>query len=99
MRRAVGTSRRSTEACRWVAENIHCDGCRAGGRIADKECKARQCAIDRGVNSYAECEDFVCEKVGHLLASREGLLIFCRLKMAGLRLFLFTKDETFLRFF
>ena len=32
----------------YTAENVRCDGCKAGGRLADKECKARPCAIERG---------------------------------------------------
>ena len=67
----------------YTAENVRCDGCRSEGRLADKECKARPCAIERGVESCALCDDFVCDKVGHLLASREGLLIYLRAKMAG----------------
>ena len=62
----------------YTAENVKCDGCLSDGRLADKECKARPCAIERGVKNCAYCEDFVCEKVEHLLASREGLLIFSR---------------------
>jgi len=62
----------------YTAENVKCDGCLNDGRLADKECKARPCAIERGVKNCAYCEEFVCEKVRHLLASREGMLIFCR---------------------
>jgi len=62
----------------YTAENVKCDGCLSNGSLADKQCKARPCAIERGVKNCAYCEDFVCEKVGHLLASREGLLIYCR---------------------
>ena len=66
----------------YTAENVRCDGCRSEGRLADKECKARPCAIERGVESCALCGDFVCDKVGHLLASREGLLVYLHAKMA-----------------
>ena len=64
----------------YTAENVRCDGCRSDGRLTDKECKARPCAVERGVESCAQCDDFVCDKVGRLLRSREGLLIFCRPK-------------------
>ncbi len=64
----------------YTVENVKCDGCLSDGNLADKQCKARPCAIERGVKNCAYCEDFVCEKVGHLLASREGLLIYCRPK-------------------
>jgi hypothetical protein len=62
----------------YTAENVRCDGCLSDGRVADKNCKARPCAIERGVKNCAYCEDFVCDKVRHLLASREGMLVFFR---------------------
>jgi hypothetical protein len=62
----------------YTAENVRCDGCLSDGRLADTVCKARPCAIERGVKNCAYCEDFPCDKVVHLLGSREGLLIFCR---------------------
>jgi len=67
----------------YTAENVRCDGCRSDGRLADKKCKARPCAIEQGVESCALCKDFACEKVGHLLASREGMFTFLHSKMAG----------------
>ena len=73
---------------RYTAENVRCDGCRADGRLADLQCKARPCAIARGIESCALCDDFVCDKVGHLLASREGLLVYMRARMADV-----TEDE------
>ena len=39
-------------------------------------------AIERGLEICALCDDFVCDKVGHLPASREGLLIYLQVKMA-----------------
>jgi hypothetical protein len=68
---------------RYTVENVRCDGCRSDGRLADKECKARPCAIERGVESCALCDDFVCKKVGHLLASREGMLVFLNRKLGS----------------
>lgn len=62
----------------YSAENVRCDGCRNDGRLADKECTARPCAIERGLSSCALCDEFVCDKVRHLLGSREGMLIFSR---------------------
>jgi len=66
----------------YTAENVRCDGCRADGRLADKQCQARPCAIERGLESCALCDDFVCDKVGHLLASREGMLVYIHGRMA-----------------
>jgi len=67
----------------YTAENVRCDGCLSDGRLADKQCQARPCAIERGVKNCAYCEDFVCEKVRQLLGSREEMLIFHH-KRAGL---------------
>lgn len=64
----------------YTAENVRCDGCLSNGRLADTACKARPCAIERGVKNCAYCEESPCDKVVHLLGSREGLLIFCRPK-------------------
>ena len=61
----------------YTAENVCCDGCRSAGRLADKQCRVRPCAAGRKVESCADCRDFPCETVRPLLASREGLLIFC----------------------
>jgi hypothetical protein len=68
----------------YTAENVQCDGCRAGARHADTQCQARPCAEDKGVESCAQCDEFICEKVGKLLASREGLFIFLHKKLAEL---------------
>jgi hypothetical protein len=67
----------------YTAENVRCDGCKGGGRLADKECKARPCAIERGVESCACCDEFICDKVRHLLGSREGMLTFLYHKMSS----------------
>jgi len=55
---------------RYTVENVRCDGCRAAnGRLADLNCQARPCAIERGVESCALCEDFICDKVRCLMTS------------------------------
>jgi len=59
----------------YTAENVRCDGCRGNGRLADKECKARPCAREKGVEFCAYCDEFPCDKVKHLIASREGFLM------------------------
>ncbi len=68
----------------YTAENVRCDGCRSNGRLADKECKARPCAIEKGVKSCASCDEFICDKVRHLLGSREGMLVFHHARLASL---------------
>jgi len=64
----------------YTAENVKCDGCLRDGQVANKQCKARPCEIERGVKNCAYYDDFVCEKVRHLLADRDMLLVFCRPK-------------------
>ena len=61
----------------YTAENVKCDGCLSDGKLADKSCEARPCAIDRGVDNCACCADFPCDKMKHLMATKEGMLIFC----------------------
>lgn len=62
----------------YTADNVRCDGCRAEGRLADKGCKVRPCAIAKAVDSCACCDSFPCDSLRPLLASREGLQIYCR---------------------
>jgi len=47
----------------YTVENVHCVGCRAEGHHADLECKARPCAVERGVDSCAACDDFPCDNI------------------------------------
>jgi hypothetical protein len=61
----------------YTAENVQCDGCKANGRLADKECKARPCAQEKGIDFCMICDDYPCEKVKKLMGSRMGLLLFC----------------------
>ncbi|UCD17204.1 MAG: DUF3795 domain-containing protein [Candidatus Zixiibacteriota bacterium] len=68
----------------YTAENVKCDGCRNNGRLADKGCKARPCAIERKVDSCAYCNDFICDRIRHLLAGREGMLTFLHSRLASL---------------
>lgn len=72
----------------YTAENVRCDGCKAGGRLADRSCQARPCAIAKNIDSCAECPDFPCQKVSYLLGSREGMMTFVAPKVKGL-----TKEE------
>ena len=66
----------------YTADNVRCDGCRGGGRHADKQCKAHPCATERGVDSCVLCGDFACDKVKQLLGSREEMLVFHNRRMA-----------------
>lgn len=59
----------------YTALNVCCDGCKSNGKLADKECKARPCAIEKGVEFCAYCDEFPCDKMKFLMGSREGMLI------------------------
>jgi len=61
----------------YTAENVKCAGCSSDGRVADQQCKARPCAKQKGVESCAYCDEFPCDKMKHLMASRDGMLIWC----------------------
>jgi hypothetical protein len=59
----------------YTAENAACEGCKGkGSKIADKTCKARPCALDKGLESCAQCSDFPCDKMKHLMGSLLGML-------------------------
>ena len=62
------------------AKDINCDGCRSENmRLIGycNICKVRNCARERGVETCADCEDYVCEKLEPILkaapAARENL--------------------------
>jgi len=61
----------------YTAGNVKCDGCRSDGTVADKVCQARPCAIEKGVESCAQCDEFMCDKMKHLPGSRDGMLLYC----------------------
>ncbi|MFW9829812.1 MAG: DUF3795 domain-containing protein [Candidatus Thorarchaeota archaeon] len=61
----------------YTAENVACNGCKSkGDKIADKQCKARPCARDKGLESCAQCGDFPCDKVEHLMGSSLAMLTY-----------------------
>jgi hypothetical protein len=68
----------------YTVENVRCDGCKSDGRLADQQCRARPCAKERGVESCALCNDFPCDKMKQLVASRDGLLLWCYPGTAGI---------------
>ncbi len=68
----------------YTAENVRCDGCRAGGRLADQQCQVHPCTLSRGIECCAFCDDFTCEKVGRLLSERLGMLIFLHKRMQAI---------------
>ena len=60
-----------------VPGSAPCPGCKKDGEHADKECKARPCAIEKKLRFCAECPEFPCPKVRTLLADRNQLLLQC----------------------
>jgi len=66
----------------YTAENVKCAGCLSDGRVADQQCQARPCAKQKGVESCAYCDEFPCDKMKHLMASRDGMLIWCHARMS-----------------
>jgi len=77
-RRLVAGWRRIFGHKHYTADNVKCGGCLSDGPVADRQCRVRPCARERGVASCAECPEFPCDKLRPLLASREGLLLYCR---------------------
>lgn len=48
---------------RLPVEEIHCQGCIGENQTIDNGCLIRPCAIARGLDNCAGCEDFDCEKM------------------------------------
>jgi hypothetical protein len=66
----------------YTAENVACEGCKSeGDKIADKQCEARPCAREKGLESCAQCDEFPCKKVSKLMGTTTGLLTFLAPKL------------------
>jgi hypothetical protein len=61
----------------YTVENVGCDGCLNNGKIADKNCKVRPCAIKKGVKNCIFCDDFPCDKIKNLITSKDRMLVCC----------------------
>lgn len=61
----------------YTAENVQCDGCKANGKLADKQCQARPCAKEKNLEYCMLCNEFPCEKVRKLMSNRLDLLCRC----------------------
>ncbi|MHA1772305.1 MAG: DUF3795 domain-containing protein [Candidatus Thorarchaeota archaeon] len=56
----------STKELVLSPQDIDCDGCRGGmGNLMKfcQTCEVRNCAIERGVDNCAQCEDYICDKL------------------------------------
>ena len=58
----------------YTAENVQCDGCMSDGKLADSNCQVRPCAMEKGLDSCAYCDEFPCDKLKGLICSREKFL-------------------------
>lgn len=55
-----------TYGLKFKPEEINCDGCHTkGGRLLGycKNCKIRECGLDKGFNTCADCESQPCENL------------------------------------
>jgi hypothetical protein len=60
---------------RLPASEISCDGCMADNpKLIDQSCPVRPCAIEKGLDNCAQCEQYVCEKL------KERLVVFEQVK-------------------
>ncbi len=55
----------------YTVENVRCDGCQSDGRLADKNCPVRPCAMAKGIESCAYCDEFPCDSLKDFMCSRE----------------------------
>lgn len=60
---------------KYTAENVKCDGCLSDGKIADINCKTRPCAREKGIKNCAYCDEFPCNKVKNLIASKDEMMV------------------------
>ncbi len=68
------------------ASEMVCDGCLTAGRASSfcRQCAVRRCCQQRALESCAECDDFLCEKLVSVLAP----LPAARLQLEEMRAFL-----------
>ena len=73
----------------YTPENVACKGCKSEGNIiADKHCRARPCAQEKGLDSCSQCDDFACEKIRKLMGSTSMLVAVLSSKLKHI-----TKEE------
>jgi len=65
----------SSEELQLKPEDILCDGCLSGHTryaLFCSECEARACAIARGLDNCAYCDDYACEKLTRVFEMAPG---------------------------
>lgn len=55
----------------YTVDNVRCDGCLNKGRLADTNCGVRPCAMEKGIENCAHCDEFPCDKLEKLWGSEE----------------------------
>jgi hypothetical protein len=84
-KKLVDTWRKYLGHQHYTAENVACEGCKsAGDKVADKQCEARPCAREKGVESCAQCDEFPCKKMSKLMGTTTGLLTFLAPKLKNM---------------
>lgn len=62
-------------------QHMQCHGCRAGRieglQFPDPECEIRQCALDRGVETCAECSEYPCDALESRFESCDEVVRRC----------------------
>jgi hypothetical protein len=54
--------------------DVECVGCRNKGKHADADCPVKPCALAKGVENCAHCEEFICDRLRERLEFTEGFL-------------------------
>ncbi len=50
-----------------------CDGCKAeGGRLFCTDCQIRKCAMEKGIENCASCDDYPCDAIEKLFTTDAG---------------------------
>jgi len=75
LERIAAVAREQYGAPDATAENVRCDGC--PGETEHKvaycaTCDVRSCAVERGVTTCADCEEYGCERVSRFWANAPG---------------------------
>ena len=69
----------------YTPENVFCKGCKnKGDKIADKQCKVRPCAQEKGLESCSQCNELPCDNLRKLMGSTAMLIAFLAPKLKNI---------------
>ena len=54
--------------------DVECVGCKNEGKHADANCPVRACALKKGVENCAYCQDYICNKLKERMSFIEDFL-------------------------